>query len=128
MKPIQILTNSDVPIYKQIREQVRTAILKGELQTGEQLPSARQLATNLGINMLTVHKAWNELRQEGLIESRRGEGMFVLPQTREFSEEQKLQSLKTKGQEFLVLANSYGLSSSEALDILRELLDSGELS
>ncbi len=128
MKPIQILTNSDVPIYKQIREQVRTAILKGQLQTGEQLPSARQLATNLGINMLTVHKAWNELRQEGLIESRRGEGMFVLPQTREFSEEQKLQSLKTKGQEFLVLANSYGLSSSEALDILRELLDSGELS
>lgn len=128
MKPIQILTNSDVPIYKQIREQVRAAILQGQLQIGEQLPSARQLATSLGINMLTVHKAWNELRQEGLIESRRGEGMFVLPQTRKFSEKQKLQSLKAKAQEFLALANSYGLSSGEALNIFRELLDSGELS
>jgi GntR family transcriptional regulator len=66
------------PIYWQLREQTVSAILDGTLKEGEPLPSVRQVAVDFQINPLTVSKAYQSLVDEGLVEKRRGVGMFVV--------------------------------------------------
>jgi DNA-binding transcriptional regulator YhcF (GntR family) len=68
---------SSVPLYHQLASGVRAAIAAGEAPAGEQLPPARTLARDLGINMHTVLRAYADLRDEGLIELRRGRGAVV---------------------------------------------------
>src|SRR6476619_5830891 len=77
MKTIRLSQNSDVPIYKQIVAQVRFMIEGGQLSDGDRLPSSRLLADNLKINRNTVARAYRELRDIGLVESRRRKGMVV---------------------------------------------------
>ena len=71
---------SGLPVYRQIMEQVRRMIVAGRLPAGERIPSVRELAVTLGINPLTVGKAYGELERAGIIEMRRGLGMFVRAQ------------------------------------------------
>ena len=68
---------SDEPLYAQLASQVRSGIARGTLTTGERLPSARDLATSLEVNLHTVLHAYQELRDENLIELRRGRGAVV---------------------------------------------------
>lgn len=70
---IVIEQNSPVPIYTQLINQIKKAIVTGELEKGEMLPSVRTLAGDLGVNMHTVNKAYNLLTEEGiLVKSQRG--------------------------------------------------------
>ena len=64
---IEIDLSSEVPIYQQIRDQIILGVGRGDLKYGENLPSARQLADDLGINPMPVNKAYNTLKQEGVI-------------------------------------------------------------
>lgn len=73
-----ISTVSGLPLYEQIKDQLRTAILSGQLQAGEALPSLRTLARQLRISVLTVTRAYNELAQEGIVENIQGKGTFVM--------------------------------------------------
>jgi len=74
---LPIDASSGLPVYRQIMEQVRRMIVAGRLPAGEKLPSVRDLAVTLGINPLTVGKAYSELERGDIIEMRRGLGMFV---------------------------------------------------
>lgn len=74
---IIIKNGSAVPIYEQIKNAIREEILSGALKSGEKLPSVRALARELSISILTVKKAYDELENEGFIESRQGLGTFV---------------------------------------------------
>ncbi|HVE50161.1 MAG TPA: GntR family transcriptional regulator [Casimicrobiaceae bacterium] len=65
------------PIYRQIKDRVIVMILDGVLPEGESLPSVRTIATELRVNPLTVLKSYQELVDDGLVESRRGRGMFI---------------------------------------------------
>lgn len=67
----------DEPIYAQLTAQVRSAVARGELVDGERLPSARDLAASIDVNLHTVLRAYQELRAEGLLELRRGRGAVV---------------------------------------------------
>src|SRR5690554_6709379 len=69
--------SSDEPLYAQLVAQVRTALAHGDLRAGERLPSARDLAASLEVNLHTVLHAYQELRDGGLIELRRGRGAVV---------------------------------------------------
>jgi len=71
------------PIYWQLRDHTVSAILDGTLKEGESLPSVRQVAVDFQINPLTVSKAYQSLVDDGLVEKRRGVGMFVVEGARE---------------------------------------------
>lgn len=69
--------NDSTPIYRQLRDRVVAMILDGVLKQGDALPSVRQVAADFQINPITVSKAYQELVDEGLVEKRRGLGMYV---------------------------------------------------
>lgn len=69
--------NSEIPIYRQIRDQVVLAVAEGRLSAGERLPTIRALAEECGINMMTVSKAYQLLKQEGYISTDRRSGAVV---------------------------------------------------
>lgn len=69
--------SDDLPIYRQLRDRVVAMILEGVLEDGDALPSVRNVAADYRLNPLTVLKGYQELVDEGLVEKRRGRGMFV---------------------------------------------------
>jgi GntR family transcriptional regulator len=74
--------NDSQPIYRQLRDKVVAMILEGELTDGDALPSVRNVAAEFGLNPLTVLKGYQQLVDEGLVEKRRGRGMYVTPGAR----------------------------------------------
>ncbi|WP_054958609.1 GntR family transcriptional regulator [Paenibacillus dakarensis] len=76
---IQLDMQSDVPIYSQLINQIIEGIASGELKPGEPLPSVRNLASDIGINLHTVNKAYTLLKQEGFIQIHRQRGVVVNP-------------------------------------------------
>jgi len=74
---LQIDSESKVPIYVQVEEQVRALIAAGQLRPGEQLPTIRELAADLRVNYNTIARAYLELDHDGVISTQRGRGTFV---------------------------------------------------
>ena len=70
--------SEDLPIYRQLRDRVVAMILEGVLGDGDALPSVRNVAAEYRLNPLTVLKGYQELVDEGLVEKKRGRGMFVI--------------------------------------------------
>jgi GntR family transcriptional regulator len=79
LSPVDAKWDDSQPIYRQLRDRVVAMVLEGVLKEGEALPSVRQVATEYRLNPLTVLKAYQQLADEGLVEKRRGLGMFVAP-------------------------------------------------
>ncbi|OMG00853.1 GntR family transcriptional regulator [Paenibacillus sp. FSL R7-0337] len=76
---IELDLQSETPIYTQLVDQIVEGIASGELKPGDSLPSIRSLAEDLGINLHTVNKAYNLLKQEGLLQVNRKTGVIVQP-------------------------------------------------
>lgn len=74
---IRLDLNAEIPIYQQLRDQLLIGIADGRLRPGESLPSVRQLGADLGINLHTVNKVYNLLRQEGFLTTHRQRGVVV---------------------------------------------------
>jgi GntR family transcriptional regulator len=77
LSPVDAKWDDSQPIYRQLRDRVVAMVLEGVLKEGEPLPSVRQVATEYRLNPLTVMKSYQQLVDEGLVEKRRGLGMFV---------------------------------------------------
>jgi GntR family transcriptional regulator len=84
---------SDVPIFRQIVQQIQRAVAVKRLRVGEQLPAVRTLAEELVINPNTVARSYQELIREGILESRSGRGVFVAEWRQVFSHEERLRRL-----------------------------------
>ena len=91
---ILINTGSISPIYKQITEQVRRAVATGRLTVTDQLPSVRALAESLVLNPNTVARAYADLAREGVIETRPGRGVFIIPKRKVFAREEARRRLE----------------------------------
>ena len=120
-----IISNvSGVPIYEQIKQQIKAAILSGELQAEETLPSLRTLAKDLKISVLTVTKAYTELEQEGFVKNVQGRGCFVMGSGSELIKEQLICKVENNLTEAIKAARMANLSTEELhrlLDILTEV-------
>jgi GntR family transcriptional regulator len=118
---ITIDTSHKQPIYRQIADEIRMLIVKGELPPGSMLPSVRQLATDIGVNLNTVATAYRELKKEGLINLRHGLGAVVVSRT---SESQSIEDLRRTLRASLTGLVLTGLSRREIERIFSEELRS----
>ncbi len=118
---IAISNASDKPIYQQLFEQISAQILKGELDNGYCLPPIRQAAQELGISVITVKKAWEELERSGLIHTITGKGCFVA----ELSSDRKLQIRHDMLLKQMLLDTAYyksfGLTLEDVVEMLKEV-------
>ena len=119
-----IISNvSGVPIYEQIKQQVKAAILSGELKEEEALPSLRTLAKDLKISVLTVTRAYTELEQEGFVKNVQGRGCFVLGSGSELMKEQLICKVENGLTEAIKAAKIANLSNEELHHLLDILLE-----
>lgn len=119
-----IISNvSGVPIYEQIKQQVKAAILSGELKEEEALPSLRTLAKDLKISVLTVTRAYTELEQEGFVKNVQGRGCFVLGSGSELMKEQLICKVENGLTEAIIAAKIANLSNEELHHLLDILLE-----
>ncbi|MEE4192950.1 MAG: GntR family transcriptional regulator [Halieaceae bacterium] len=112
--------NDNLPIYRQLRDLVVQRILDGSFAEGEAVPSVRQVASDYNINHLTVAKAYQELVDEGLLEKRRGLGMFVLSGAREaLTSNEKQKFLEEELPAFIERVQRLGLDIDTVTELLR---------
>ena len=123
-----IISNvSGVPIYEQIKQQVKAAILSGELKEEEALPSLRTLAKDLKISVLTVTRAYTELEQEGFVKNVQGRGCFVLGSGSELMKEQLIRKVENSLTEAIKAAKIANLSNEELHHLLDILLEANKV-
>lgn len=120
-----IISNaSDKPIYEQISSQIKSAILAGELEPGQALPSIRALANDLRVSVITTKRAYSDLEALGFIETRQGKGSFVASGSLELLHEERLRRIESLLQEAIDDAEASGVSLAELHDILDTLAHS----
>lgn len=117
---IRIDPKSGVPFYRQIIEQVKFAISRGDLTTGAQLPTVRQLAVDLSVNPNTVIRAYKEMEIEGLLETHQGSGTFVTDRQPKITDMERHRMLDQIITEMLARASSYGFVLDEVLAGLQQ--------
>lgn len=115
---IIIANVSDPPIYQQIKDQIKDAILRGELTEGELLPSIRALANDLHVSVLTTRRVYDELSSEGFVISKAGKGSFVATENIELLRESKRVMVEEKLSEAWKTARSLGISKSDLYSMM----------
>jgi GntR family transcriptional regulator len=109
------------PIYKQLRDLVVERIMDGSFPEGEAVPSVRQVAADYQINHLTVARAYQELVDAGLLEKRRGLGMFVNPGARKtLTGDEQQHFLDAEVPAFAERVRRLGLDMEQVVDMLRK--------
>ena len=115
---ILIDNKSGAPIYDQIVAQIKRQILDGSLAEDEALPSIRSLAKDLRISVITTKRAYEELEQEGFIDTMPGKGSYVAVQNRELMREEDLKKIEELMRQIHVLADRNGLTAADLQDML----------
>ncbi|AFQ43358.1 GntR family transcriptional regulator [Desulfosporosinus meridiei] len=118
---IIVSNRSGVPIYEQIKAQIKEAIFSGELQEDDLLPSIRQLAKDLKISVITTTRAYNDLEEEGFIVSVQGKGCYVLPQNKEMARENALRKVELGLTDAIAAAKAGGIAKDEVAEMLNVL-------
>ena len=122
---IIISNSSGKPIYEQITDQIKAAIVKGELAEGEQLPSIRALANSLRVSAITTKRAYADLEAAGLIETVQGKGSFVAGGNRELLREERLRHVESLLGQAAREAASAGVTVPELHEMLDLVADGG---
>ncbi len=120
---IIIKNRSELPIYEQVEQQIKTQILDGTLAENEQLPSIRQLARDLKISIITTTRAYNDLADEGFLVSVAGKGFFVAPRTNELLRERMLYEMEDGLMKAVTSGRDAGLTDEEIVQALRTFLE-----
>jgi GntR family transcriptional regulator len=117
---------SGVAPYRQLIEQVRQGVELGRLRGGDQLPSVREVVTQVTINPNTVHRAYRELEHLGLAEGRLGLGTFIIDNPLHLATNAGRKELARSLQEWTRLARAAGLDGDDMLDLLRQTFNRDE--
>ena len=118
---IIISSNTEDPIYLQIKNQIIKNIIDGKLKDNDQLPSLRVLAKELRVSILTVNRAYSELEKDGFIFSVHGSGFFVGDTESKLVKEQYVREIENHFIEAIRLGNISNLSLDELIQILEML-------
>ena len=118
---ILISNTSEIPLYRQIKDQIKDAILKEELSEGDPLPSIRAFANDLSVCVLTVRRVYDEVEREGFIVSQVGIGTFVSASNIELLRESKRRIVEQKMQDMIQTAKSLKISKDE-LNAMMDIL------
>jgi GntR family transcriptional regulator len=113
------------PIYRQIAQHVRRALACGVIKSGDRLPSVRELAQQLKVNQNTVVHAYSQLEREGIVETRRGLGTFIRDGIPVAVSQREL--LIAAAQRYAREVLALSVSPGEAIEIVREVLDAGDV-
>lgn len=122
---IIISNSSGKPIYEQITSQIKNMIISGRLNAGDSLPSMRTLAKELRISVITTKRAYNDLEQEGFIETITGKGSYVSAKDTEVIREGNLRITEEYLAKAVDLAKKSGITLKDLKEIL-ELIYNGE--
>lgn len=119
-----IINNSSMqPIYEQVVEQIKAAIMKEELKKDEILPSVRSLSKDLRISALTVKKAYDMLEQDGFIVTVHGKGSFVAGVNVGLRQEEQRKEIEQELEGVIRKGRSYGMSSTELNELFQLILE-----
>lgn len=116
-----ISNNSEIPIYEQIKREIKKAISQNELKESKALPSVRNLAKDLRISVLTVKKAYDELEEEGYIKTVQGKGSFVIPRNKELAKEEQIKKIEQHIEEIIEISKLTGISKKEIIELFEYL-------
>lgn len=118
---VLISNSSDQPLYQQIKDQLKDAILQGDLKDGDSMPSIRRFANDLGVSVLTIRRVYDELEQEGFLVQQVGIGTFVSAANTELLRDARRRVVEQKMQDALESACGLHIPRDELhamLDIL----------
>lgn len=118
---ILISNQSELPIYGQIKEQIKEQILNGQLPEGTVLPSIRKLAKEIGVSVITTTRAYNDLEEEGFIATMQGKGSVVLSKDNKLLKEQYMVRIENGLLAAIETAKHIELSEEELLSLVRKL-------
>ncbi|WP_165248152.1 GntR family transcriptional regulator [Adlercreutzia sp. ZJ141] len=119
-----IISNaSSKPIYEQIEDQIKAAILNGQLAEGEQLPSIRTLANSLRVSAITTKRAYTDLERDGLIETVQGKGSYVAGGNAELIREEQLREVEGFLARAVERGRAIGLSNDELCEMFNLVLE-----
>lgn len=117
---LRINPASRTPIYRQLTEQLREAVARGKLRTGERLPSVRELAGELVVNPNTIARVYTELEREGVLNTRAGLGVFVAQPQAELTRRVRRQRLQKVLDRFMTEAVHLGFSAEEVVSLVEQ--------
>ncbi len=119
-----ILNNSSmIPIYEQLMEQIKTAVIKGEIKEGSALPSVRAMAAELKISALTVKKAYDKLEEEGFVVTVHGKGSYIAETDKELALEARRQLAESQLAEALEHIKAAGMTKEEVHELVEILME-----
>ncbi len=126
MMKVLISNSSDKPLYQQIKEQIKDAIFKGELEEGAAMPSIRNFANDIQVSVLTIRRVYDELEQEGFITRQVGIGTFVSTGNIELLRDSKRRLVEQKMSDMIQTAKELEISKEELLQMMDILFEEGK--
>ena len=114
--------HSGVPVYRQLMDQVKFHIACGLLKPGDELPSTRALSSQLGVNPMTISKAYSHLERDGVVKRRPGRPLVVRALEDNQLKDSKLHQLRESLRPTVTIVNQLGVTKHDALGVFDELL------
>jgi GntR family transcriptional regulator len=118
--PFRLDSSSGVPFYRQIIDQVLVALADGRLKPGAQLPTVRQLAVDLSINLNTVAKAYREMEIRGIVETQQGTGTFIAARQPDRDAGEKRKAVNDMVDRMIAHGQALGAGIDDLIEVLME--------
>jgi len=122
---LKINSQSGIPIYLQIMNEIKSSVAFGVLSKGDKLPSVRELAVQLRVNPNTVARAYRDLKYEGIIDSQWGGGNFIADDVEKISEKEKKNMVDEEFKKAVKCGKELGFSNKDLLGIFSDILKRG---